>query len=115
MLHTPPPVPDLRGKSLLIFDHMLASNLGHWFEDDRAVAELHAERGGETTIVCRERFPFADQLAGRGATVLPLLKMSPWDGHYGPGGGLRQEFAVTTALARHYKGILASLLAERSF
>ena len=40
-----PPTPDLRGKSLLLFDDGLASLDGHWFEYDRQVVQFHRARG----------------------------------------------------------------------
>lgn len=105
---------DLGGKSLLIFDPMLASKWGHWFEYDRAVAEFHAAVGCEVTIVCHADFAHSRELEALGATVLPRISFSPWQ-DFGPGGGLIGELARMAKVARHYREVLAPILGTQSF
>lgn len=64
--------PDLRGKSLLIFDDGLRSLAGHWYEYDRATAELHLQRGASVTLICHRAFSHRDALEVAGAAFAQL-------------------------------------------
>ena len=57
---------NLRGKSLLILDDGLRSLSGHWYEYDRATAELHRAQGVRVTLICHRDFADRGSLEERG-------------------------------------------------
>ena len=103
---------DLRGKSLLIFDDGLRALGGHWYEYDRAAAELHRERGASVTLICHRDFADYEALEAAGIEVLPIVERSLWAGDVADGGN---EWLATIAHARYFAGLLAAHLATRRY
>ena len=110
----PPLLSELHGKSLLLFDDSLTSKDGHWFAIDKAIAELHAELGVETTIICNSSFDLADELRATGAKVSPVIEHSIWSG-FDAGSGLFNEFKGLIKLAWHFRSVLANALRKQTF
>lgn len=103
---------DLSGRSILIFDSGLRSLDGHWYEYDRAVAEIHLARGSRVTLVCHREFPGSAALEDAGAKVVPAIGQSIWTG-YGLGAGRLGELRGLLSHARYLARVARRHLAER--
>ena len=127
MLPTLPDVPQISGKSLLIFDDGLASKDGHWFEIDKSIARFHSEQGTQVTIVSHVNFRHSDELAALGVRVLPLIEWSLWEGWLPERGWLSKlasrlslarpvlEWVSNIKQARHFRAILKKALGEQPY
>jgi glycosyltransferase involved in cell wall biosynthesis len=69
----------LQGKHLLIVDEALKTFTGHWFEYDRAVAEMNRAAGVMTTLAAHvEVAPEIQEQLG----AVPTFRYTNWDGIY---------------------------------
>jgi glycosyltransferase involved in cell wall biosynthesis len=107
--------PDIRGKSLLIFEDGLRSARGHWFEYDKAVVAAQIAAGCEVTVLCHADFNQAAQLEGLGARVLPVILQSIFADDFAAPSSAIGKLASTVRLGLHFSGILKGVLQERSF
>lgn len=92
----------LKGRRLLIAEEGLKTLDGHWFEYDRAVAEVNANAGVEVVIAAHGDVNEAvcNQLNAR-----PTFACSSWDGIYNYASSWRRYLGI----ARHNKLVFKSI------
>jgi glycosyltransferase involved in cell wall biosynthesis len=107
-----PSVPTLQGKRLLVAEEGLKSEVGHFFEYDRAVLEAH-QLFGATTVIAAHAEVSTGIKASCGA--VPVFQATNWDGIYNYPSSLRRQFGIILHNWRVWRDLNAHLRQSRPY